>query len=107
MQRVVNFYGKLPRGPAPEPQANGLLGWYQKKYFGKNPSAARKLYQGHEGWITVRETDLAHSYRTRYRIPRYHRICSELLLPLEYGHLELRYHPVTDMAPGHHKNNAH
>jgi len=42
MQRVVQFYGKLPRGAAPEPQSKGFLGWYQKKYFGKNPSAARK-----------------------------------------------------------------
>jgi len=42
MQRVVNFYEKLPRGVAPEPKVTGLLSWYQKKYFGKNPSAARK-----------------------------------------------------------------
>ncbi len=42
MQRVVNFYEKLPRGAAPEPKVTGLLSWYQKKYFGKNPSAARK-----------------------------------------------------------------
>ncbi|KAB8298223.1 hypothetical protein EYC80_001960 [Monilinia laxa] len=40
MQRVVSFYEKLPRGPAPEVQAKGLLGRYQAKYFGKNPSAA-------------------------------------------------------------------
>lgn len=54
MQRVVNFYEKLPRGPAPEPQVKGLLSWYQKKYFGKNPSAARKLTHqlgGHENII--------------------------------------------------------
>ncbi|KAF2019923.1 hypothetical protein BU24DRAFT_448308 [Aaosphaeria arxii CBS 175.79] len=38
MQKVVNFYEKLPRGPAPEREAKGLLGRYQKKYFGKNPS---------------------------------------------------------------------
>lgn len=42
MQRVVSFYEKLPRGPAPEPKVSGPLTWYQKKYFGKNPSAARK-----------------------------------------------------------------
>ena len=42
MQKVVNFYEKLPRGPAPEVQAKGLLGRYQKKYFsGKNASAKR------------------------------------------------------------------
>ena len=42
MQRVVSFYEKLPRGPAPEVQAKGLLGRYQARYFGKNPSATRK-----------------------------------------------------------------
>ncbi|KAI1499401.1 mitochondrial F1-F0 ATP synthase subunit F of fungi-domain-containing protein [Biscogniauxia marginata] len=40
MKRVVSFYEKLPRGPAPEIKATGLLGRYQAKYFGKNPSAA-------------------------------------------------------------------
>ncbi|KAF2838821.1 mitochondrial F1F0 ATP synthase-like protein subunit F [Patellaria atrata CBS 101060] len=40
MQRIVSFYEKLPRGPAPEPQAKGLLARYRKRYFGKNPSAA-------------------------------------------------------------------
>jgi len=39
MQRVVSFYEKLPRGPAPEPVAKGLMARYQKRYFGKNPSA--------------------------------------------------------------------
>jgi F-type H+-transporting ATPase subunit f len=42
MQKVVSFYEKLPRGPAPEIQAKGLLGRYQKAYFGKNVSAMRK-----------------------------------------------------------------
>jgi F-type H+-transporting ATPase subunit f len=41
MQRVVSFYEKLPRGPAPEVKAKGIFGRYQAKYFGKNPSAAR------------------------------------------------------------------
>ncbi|KAI9836556.1 MAG: hypothetical protein M1819_001188 [Sarea resinae] len=40
MQRVVSFYEKLPRGPAPEVKAKGLIGRYQARYFGKNPSAA-------------------------------------------------------------------
>lgn len=39
MQRVVNFYEKLPRGPAPEVQAKGFWGKYQAKHFGKNPTA--------------------------------------------------------------------
>ena len=42
MQKVVSFYEKLPRGPAPEPEAKGLLGRYQKKYMGKNPSGRRE-----------------------------------------------------------------
>jgi len=41
MQRVVNFYEKLPRGPAPEVKATGLLGRYQAKHFGKNPTVKR------------------------------------------------------------------
>ena len=38
MERVVNFYEKLPRGPAPEVKATGILGRYQAKHFGKNPT---------------------------------------------------------------------
>ncbi|KAI5923655.1 mitochondrial F1-F0 ATP synthase subunit F of fungi-domain-containing protein [Camillea tinctor] len=38
MKRVVNFYEKLPRGPAPEHEATGILGRYQAKHFGKNPT---------------------------------------------------------------------
>ncbi len=45
MQRVVRFYERLPRGPAPEVRAKGLLARYQARYFGKNPSAARKRPQ--------------------------------------------------------------
>lgn len=43
MQRVVSFYEKLPRGAAPETKGKGLLGRYQAKYFGKNPSATRTI----------------------------------------------------------------
>ncbi|KAI2614308.1 mitochondrial F1F0 ATP synthase subunit F Atp17 [Hypoxylon fragiforme] len=39
MKRVVNFYEKLPRGPAPKIQATGLLGRYQAKHFGDNATA--------------------------------------------------------------------
>lgn len=42
MERVVSFYEKLPRGPAPEIKPTGLLGRYQARYFGKNPSAMRE-----------------------------------------------------------------
>jgi hypothetical protein len=45
MQKVVSFYEKLPRGPAPEPEGKGLLGRYQKKYMGKNPSGRRAYTQ--------------------------------------------------------------
>ncbi|KAH7411231.1 mitochondrial F1-F0 ATP synthase subunit F of fungi-domain-containing protein [Cadophora sp. MPI-SDFR-AT-0126] len=38
MQRVVSFYEKLPRGAAPEIKPKGLLGRYQAKHFGKNPT---------------------------------------------------------------------
>nr|POE51790.1 atp synthase subunit f, mitochondrial [Quercus suber] len=41
MQKVVSFYEKLPRGPAPAPKASGLLSWYSLKYMtGRNASAA-------------------------------------------------------------------
>ncbi|KAI1757193.1 mitochondrial F1-F0 ATP synthase subunit F of fungi-domain-containing protein [Xylaria castorea] len=39
MKRVVNFYNKLPRGPAPEINATGLIARYQAKHFGKNATA--------------------------------------------------------------------
>ena len=42
MHRVVSFYEALPRGPAPEVKPRGLIGRYQARYFGKNPSRARR-----------------------------------------------------------------
>ncbi|KAI9731380.1 MAG: hypothetical protein M1834_005285 [Cirrosporium novae-zelandiae] len=39
MQRVVDFYSKIPKGPAPEIKPRGLIERYQARYFGKNPSA--------------------------------------------------------------------
>jgi F-type H+-transporting ATPase subunit f len=41
MQRVVSFYEKLPRGPAPEMKPKGMIAKYQAKHFGKNASATR------------------------------------------------------------------
>ncbi|KAK1068135.1 ATP synthase f chain, mitochondrial precursor [Friedmanniomyces endolithicus] len=39
MQRVVGFYEKLPRGPAPKPKARGVLEWYSLRYMtGRNAS---------------------------------------------------------------------
>lgn len=45
MQRVVGFYEKLPRGPAPEVKAKGILGRYQAKHFGKNPTVKREFFE--------------------------------------------------------------
>lgn len=42
MARIAKFYERLPKGAAPEQAPSGLLGRYQARYFGKNPSAARK-----------------------------------------------------------------
>lgn len=42
MARIAKFYERLPKGPAPEIKPSGLLGRYQAKYFGKEPSAARE-----------------------------------------------------------------
>ncbi|KAK4574830.1 ATP synthase f chain, mitochondrial precursor [Recurvomyces mirabilis] len=42
MQRVVSFYEKLPRGPAPQAKARGPLEWYSLRYMtGRNPSVMR------------------------------------------------------------------
>ena len=54
MQRVVSFYEKLPRGPAPEMKAKGLIGRYQAKHFGKNASATRRSSWSRPG-VLVRE----------------------------------------------------
>ncbi|CAG8383415.1 unnamed protein product [Penicillium salamii] len=41
MERVVNFYAGLPRGPAAPAKASGLIGRYRARYFsGKNASGA-------------------------------------------------------------------
>jgi F-type H+-transporting ATPase subunit f len=46
MERVVNFYAGLPRGPAPTVKPTGLIGRYQARYFsGKNASGVRTYYQ--------------------------------------------------------------
>jgi hypothetical protein len=91
MQKVVSFYEKLPRGAAPEPEAKGLLGRYQKAYFGKNASARRECTSdvgGDQPWslLSIRhgstghETDL-YSARPRYWLPDRARLRTELLLP--------------------------
>ena len=45
MQRVVSFYEKLPRGPAPKFQPKGLMERYAHRYFwGDNASKARMSF---------------------------------------------------------------
>ncbi|CRG90595.1 hypothetical protein PISL3812_07639 [Talaromyces islandicus] len=44
MERVVNFYARLPRGSAPAPKPTGLLERYQARYFnGKKASPMHDL----------------------------------------------------------------
>ena len=44
MARIAKFYERLPKGSAPEVKSSGLLGRYQNRYFGKNPSATRECF---------------------------------------------------------------
>lgn len=85
MKRVVNFYEKLPQGPAPEVKATGILGRYQAKHFGKNPSAKRKYYGNMSLGERVGSCDAdnarAHSYHPRSGLPRCRWLRPELLLP--------------------------
>lgn len=84
MQRVVSFYEKLPRGAAPEVKAKGLLGRYQAKHFGKNPTAARMLLS--VSYLLCHEyaDTLATSYHPRSGIFRRCRLRTKLLLPSPY-----------------------
>merc|ERR1711981_1308022 len=43
MQKVVSFYEKLPRGPAPAEQSSGLFSWYKNKYFKRGNESAAPL----------------------------------------------------------------
>jgi len=87
MSRVVSFYEKLPRGPAPAVKPKGLLGRYQARYFGKNPSAARtfmlsNLPETHKirSWLCF----VISSYRPCSGIPLSHRLRPELLFPFAW-----------------------
>jgi len=85
MQRVVGFYSKLPRGQAPEPLGKGIVGWYRKKYFGKNASAARKDCPHLGSRHVIRTLDSyvsSSSYCSCHRRLDDHRLRSKLLLPL-------------------------
>jgi hypothetical protein len=85
MQRVVSFYERLPRGPAPEHKPSGLLQRYQHRYFnGKNPSAMRTTTLFCISMLWTRADLVQHSPGSR----RWHhdppRLRPELLLPLAY-----------------------
>ncbi|KIV99580.1 uncharacterized protein PV09_08757 [Verruconis gallopava] len=43
MQKVVSFYEKLPRGPAPAEKSTGLFSWYKNKYFKRGNESAAPL----------------------------------------------------------------
>lgn len=81
MERVVNFYAGLPRGPAPEVKATGLLGRYQARFFNKN-SGAREF--GPE--LITRNKQLANSNSPCPRHRRYSdpRLQHGVLLPPAY-----------------------
>lgn len=86
MNRVVGFYQKLPRGPAPEPKVSGPLTWYQKRYFGKNTSAARKDTFWIEGVEPVDKplANTEYSYCAPNWRPSPPRIHPGILLPSPY-----------------------
>lgn len=63
MERVVNFYAGLPRGPAPEVKPTGLIGRYQARYFGKNASGAREYTEIYE---TMESGTDSNSHCARY-----------------------------------------
>ncbi|CAA22344.1 ATP synthase subunit f, mitochondrial [Schizosaccharomyces pombe] len=44
MGRIVDFYSRLPHGPAPKKSSNSFFSWYYKKYLGKNASGAPLLH---------------------------------------------------------------
>lgn len=68
MERVVNFYAGLPRGPAPAAKASGLIGRYQARYFsGKNASGARRFWST----FTLYQSRLTNKRSLRARYCRY------------------------------------
>lgn len=89
MQRVVNFYEKLPRGAAPEVKPSGLLGRYQARYFGKKPSAMRTYTDSRDTALLcsvqgeMLTATVSISYRPSHRWFRAPRLCAKLLFPSE------------------------
>src|ERR1700709_796886 len=83
MQKVVSFYERLPRGPAPEAKPRGLLQRYQARYFGKKPSAMRTpppFSKPRRSHCTILTTP-ARSSCSRHWRSHPHRLRPELLLP--------------------------
>jgi F-type H+-transporting ATPase subunit f len=107
MAKIAKFYEKLPKGHAPERASSGPLGWYQAKYFGKNPSAARECSPGE---LEATKADLR-------RIAIWHVIFGIMTMgySMEYYFHLSTFSPrslvlafmETDHNLGHHKNNAH
>ena len=80
MARIAKFYEQLPKGPAPEVKATGIMGRYQAKYFGKNPSAARTSLDCRFGHRLTIDSYLASHTRHHGRKLRH-----GVLLPPKYG----------------------
>lgn len=100
MDRVVNFYARLPRGAAPEPKPTSFFGRYQARYFGKNPSAARKLLYIYPSLLQhgIHTDNRLTSPRPRDWWPPGRWIQHGVLLPSPYV---LPYLAITDMSWGH------
>lgn len=97
MERVVNFYAGLPRGPAAPVKASGLIGRYQARYFsGKNASGARMFSHT----ITPHSFIYTNNHSPRSRHRRYldpglqHGVLlpPAYVMPLQHSFLTLRSH---------------
>jgi F-type H+-transporting ATPase subunit f len=82
MARIAKFYERLPKGPAPELKPSGLLGRYQAKYFGKEPSAARECTMDWYG-MNVGPNEQNFSYLARHLRIDGPGLWHGVLLPLE------------------------
>jgi hypothetical protein len=103
MARIAKFYEKLPKGPAPQRAPSGLLGRYQARYFGKNPSAARtSIFHAEKSQGLIDDSYLACDFRY-YGNGIQHGV----LFPFEYVQFDEKASFLTNLGAGHHKNNAH
>ncbi|KAI1854977.1 hypothetical protein JX265_012332 [Neoarthrinium moseri] len=107
MKRVVNFYEKLPRGPAPKVEAKGLFGRYEAKHFGgSNASAKRTGTRALSGFVSRSEHDMPledRTYTPGTTLTSLHTaIIQAIGLILVIGYPMTYYFHLR-----HHKNNAH